>query len=108
MTDRARLPNRRRCESFELECGGQQFTVQLGFYNDGALGEVFVTGAKIGSAVDIAVRDAAVLLSLGLEHGCPPAVFRNAMKRDSEGRPEGPIGTLLDTLDLADGREGAA
>jgi ribonucleoside-diphosphate reductase alpha chain len=38
--------------------------VTLGFYADGRVGEVFVTGAKAGTEVEANVRDTAILVSL--------------------------------------------
>jgi len=49
--ERRTLPSR-RAETFEIEWGGfgRRFAVTLWFYDDGALGEVFITGGKSGEA----------------------------------------------------------
>ena len=47
----------------------QPFTVTVGFFDDGAMGEVFVDSRKTGGDVEAIARDAAVLLSLALQHG---------------------------------------
>ena len=39
------------------------------FLHDGALGEVFINSRKTGGDVEAIARDAAVLLSLALQHG---------------------------------------
>ena len=53
--DRKVLATRRSSETFELRHGAHNivFSVSLGFYDDGTIGEVFVTGGKAGS--DVAV-----------------------------------------------------
>ena len=48
------------------------FTVTIGFYADGTVGEVFIDGGKTGQDMQSIARDAAVLLSLALQHGVPP------------------------------------
>jgi hypothetical protein len=49
-------------ETFELAFGGlnRSHTITLGFYEDGALGEVFINGGKSGEAVEAIARDGAV------------------------------------------------
>ncbi len=95
---RERLPNRRQTETFEIRAGYQVYTASIGFYPDGRIGEVFLAGAKVGTDTDVAVKDAAILLSMGIQHGCPLAAFREAMQRNSHGKPEGLMGVLLDAL----------
>ena len=75
--ERRVLPQRRLAETFELEFGGhaRRFAVTLGFYDDGALGEVFITGGKSGEQVEAIARDGAVLLSMALQHGCAMATI---------------------------------
>jgi hypothetical protein len=51
MTARKTLPQRRYAETFELRHGKRHmpFVVTVGYYDDGVIGEIFVTGAKSGS-----------------------------------------------------------
>lgn len=98
MTERDRLPNRRAAETFEITARGRRYTATIGHYADGRLAEVFLTGGKTGSDAEINVRDAAVLLSLALQHGCPAEALRSSLMRDELGRAEGPVGVLLDML----------
>lgn len=100
---RERLNNRRASEVLNFDhttSGGATIHYQatLGFYDDDRLGEVFLNGTKIGTDTDIAVRDAAILLSFALQHGCTVETIRSAVTRDAKGRPEGVIGTLLDLI----------
>ena len=57
------LPQRRASETFDLRFWSQNFTVTIGRYPDGTLGEVFIDGGKTGQDVQSTARDAAVVLS---------------------------------------------
>jgi hypothetical protein len=103
MTDHRRqpLPQRRYAETFELRHGrqsGATFHVTLGRYPDGGVGEVFVTGAKAGSDLEASLRDAAVLVSLALQHGVPIVTMAGAITREGDGKPSTIIGAVLDQL----------
>jgi hypothetical protein len=43
-------------------------------------------------------RDAAVAVSLLLQHGCPVDTLRRALTRDSDGSASGPLARALDLL----------
>jgi hypothetical protein len=94
------LPQRRRAETFDLSYGGMAhaFAVTLGFYDDGALGEVFISGAKSGEAVEAIARDGAVLMSLALQHGANLETLASAITRDGQGAPSSVIGAVIDHL----------
>lgn len=96
--NRERLPNRRRHLVFEIEHGGQCYTAGVGHFADGRPAELFLTAAKVGTAADANARDAAVLLSLALQHGCPIETARHAILRNADGSPAGPIGAVLDAI----------
>ena len=101
---RDRLPNRRTCETFAFQHehpGGAtvELLCTLGYYADGRIGEVFfATDHHVGTQLDVALKDACILLSFALQHGAEVAKIRAAMTRDAQGRPEGIMGTLLDLL----------
>jgi hypothetical protein len=63
---------------------------------DGRLGEVFITGLKIGTSADTAARDSAIAASLALQHGVELEVLRRALCRDGQGLANGPLGVALD------------
>lgn len=94
------LPPRRAAEAFELRHGGKAatFHVTLGYYADGRVGEVFITGAKAGTEVEANVRDTAILVSLALQHGVPVATMAAAITREGDGRASTIIGAVLDKL----------
>lgn len=100
---RERLPNRRGCETIDIEHrngvgAGSHYTATLGYYDDGRIGEIFLNSTKVGTDVDIAVRDAAIAASFALQHGVSVEDLRVAMTRDANGRPEGVLGTVLETV----------
>jgi hypothetical protein len=98
MTTRQALPQRRSAETFELQVSKTTFAVTVGFYPDGRVAEVFVTGAKAGSELDAVARDGAVLLSLALQYGVPLDVMRHALTREGNGAPSTVIGMVVDQL----------
>jgi hypothetical protein len=100
MTDRDALPQRRRAETFAMRHGGQNtvFFVTLGYYFDGRVGEVFISGAKAGSEVEAVARDGAVLLSIALQYGVPLDTITHAITRNGDGSPSTIIGAVVDRL----------
>ena len=63
------LPRRRAAETFDLSFWNQLVTVTVGFHADGTLGEIFISTGKTGTDIASAARDAAVVISLALQHG---------------------------------------
>ncbi len=98
MTDRRRLPNRRRSETFDLESQGLKFTATISRFADGTLGEIFLCNHKAGSMAGINAQDSAVVCSIALQYGVPLDVIRKALMRDERGRASGPLGAALDLL----------
>lgn len=78
---RERLPDRRVAETTELEHAGFRFTVTVGFDLDGRPKEVFADGTRIGTDLAHVISDACVVLSLALQHGCPPGLLPKSMGR---------------------------
>jgi hypothetical protein len=95
---RRRLPNRRNCETFDIESSSMPFTVTISRFEDGSLGEIFVSNHKNGSHADVSARDAAIIASVALQYGAPVDVLRKALIRDSRGNASGPLGVALDLL----------
>lgn len=98
---RRSLPNRRASVTFPCEADGVCYYATVSFFDAGQTqpAEIFLnTRSKLGSAVDTAASDAAVVASIALQYGVPAAVLRDAMKRDDSGAPHGPIGACLDAL----------
>jgi hypothetical protein len=94
------LPQRRFCETFQLTHGKQNnaFAVTVGRYNDGTLGEVFISGAKAGSEMDAITRDSAILLSLAMQYGVDLDTIKHALTREPSGSPMTIVGAVVDKL----------
>ncbi|MEY9493717.1 TSCPD domain-containing protein [Bradyrhizobium elkanii] len=100
MAERHALPMRRRSENFELPFGGlaKGHIVTVGFYPDGTIGEVFITGGKSGEQVEAIARDSAVILSMALQHGVALDTIEHAITRDSQNQPSSILGAVADRL----------
>jgi hypothetical protein len=98
VTTRKRLDHRHVAETFDLEVSGQKYTATIGFYANGQPAELFINAAKVDSAADVNAADGAVAVSLALQYGCTVKTLREAMKRNADGSPQGPLGCALDKL----------
>jgi hypothetical protein len=98
MGERRRLPDRRGSETFTLECGGLAYDATVSPFDDGQLGEIFLTGRKVGTDTDVAARDSAVVCSIALQFGADVETIRKALCRDARGAAGGPLGVALDML----------
>lgn len=95
---REMLPHRRSSSTFNFEHDGVRYVTTIGFYKDGRIGEVFVNSHKLGTGTDVFARDAAIILSIALQHAVPIETIRGAITRNVDGSPSGPMGKLLDAL----------
>ena len=95
---RRTLPPRRATETFNMRFWNQPFTVTVGFYADGTPGEVFIDGGKTGQDIQSTARDAAVVLSLALQHGAPIETIRHAVTRNPSGSAASILGAVVDAL----------
>lgn len=105
MTSRHRLANRRAHETVAIEHEGQRYKIGLGRElvcgDRGLLGpivEVFLNAQKANSPLDVLASDAAILMSMLLQYGCPPDDIRHAMKRNPDGSPASPLGRAASFL----------
>jgi hypothetical protein len=105
MTARARLPNRRSCETFELECSGLRYLTTVSRLPDGQIGEIFLSNHETNSGADVAARDSAIVLSLATQHGADLEKIRQGLS-DGRGRASGPLGRAFDLI--AEHQAGAA
>lgn len=96
--NRRRLPNRRSHETITFFFRGLAYTAGVGRFHDGSLAEVFIDCAKGSTPVAADARDAAVTLSIALQHGVPPEAIRAAVTRESDGSTSGIVGAVLDLL----------
>ena len=66
--------------------------------DDGTPGEVFTDARKTGGDVEAIARDAAVVISLALQHGVAVESVQHAITRDGNGTPSSILGAVLDAL----------
>lgn len=97
------LNNRRSHQRLSFSFWNINFQVGIG--RDVKLGlvldpvqEIFIDAGKSGTEMQTMSRDAAVLMSIALQHGAPIETMRHAVTRNVDGSPQGPIGALLDLL----------
>lgn len=87
-TARKRLPNRRPSHTETLEVAGQAVTATVGFDPaDDQPRELFLTAGKEGSTLDALLADAAVAISVALQHG----VNAQALAKSVGRLPENPV-----------------
>ncbi len=97
---RQRLPNRRPSHTETLQVDGQAFTATVGFDPEyGSPRELFLTAGKEGSLLNAMLADAAVVVSIALQHGIPAAALAKSVGR----LPAGPV-TPADLEDPQPGR----
>jgi ribonucleoside-diphosphate reductase alpha chain len=92
------LPQRRGSETFTVTHQGRSFTVTVGLYPDDKVGEVFIDGGKTGQDIQSIAGDAAVVISLALQHRVAVETFAHAVTRDSAGEPASIIGAVVDCI----------
>jgi len=92
---RERLNPRRYNENETIEFGGIDVAVSFGFTDDARIGEVFLSTRKVGTAMDTAVRDLAVLMSIALQYGATPTVIERSLTASEIGAPEGLAGKII-------------
>jgi ribonucleoside-diphosphate reductase alpha chain len=97
MSARQCLPNRRLHELATFEFNGLQFVGGVGRFPNGEIAELFINGAKFGSAAEASAQEAALCASLALQHGCRLSTIRHALT--AKGVAGGPLGALLLSLD---------
>jgi hypothetical protein len=110
---RKRLPNRRPSHTETLEVAGQAFTATVGFDpNTDHPRELFLTAGKEGSLINAMLADAAVVISVALQHGVSAKALAKSIGRLPEGQvtpadldegkpariPASPIGAALDLV----------
>ena len=93
---RRHLSTRRSHVARIIEDEGQKYRIGLGRFPDGAPAEVFVdVVGKAGSAIQMHVETAAILVSLLLQHGVPFTTIKHSIA--------GPVAAALDLFSDDDG-----
>ena len=113
---RVRLPNRRLALIETLEAAGQVFDAAVGFDLRGQPRELFLKASKEGSMLNALLADAAVVISVALQHGVPAEALSKSVGRlpggvisptdldrpQPEKLPASPIGAALDYVTSLD------
>jgi hypothetical protein len=99
MMQRHRLPDRRCGETIEFCHDFHRYTLTVGHYRDGRIGEVFLNAHKSGGALEAVARDAAIIVSIALQHGADLNTIRRAVTREHNGAPATLIGAALDAIE---------
>ncbi len=66
-----KLPMRRRCFTREIKINGKTICFNVGEYEDGRLGEIFVDVDDMGSSFSAMMHCFCILLSKALQYGMP-------------------------------------
>lgn len=98
MSNRQRLQNRRFSNTIGFEHNGSHFTVTVGCYPDLRVGELFLNHGCANSSLDALASDAAIILSIALQHGVDIETIAHALRRDARGKAASPIGVALDLV----------
>jgi hypothetical protein len=98
MTERKRLPNRRPAIATEFWHRDQRYRCHIGRFPSGGIAELFLDSARPNSELDAFAGDAAILISLLLQHGASPAEIGHALRRNPDGSPASLIGAALDLI----------
>jgi ribonucleoside-diphosphate reductase alpha chain len=87
MTDRKRLPNRRRGLRLVIGSGKEKLHISTGEYADGTLGEIFLDHQREGTFGRAMLNAFAMALSIGLQYGVPLSAFQKTF-RDFRMEPD--------------------
>jgi hypothetical protein len=80
MTSRKQLPNHRANLSFGFEFESHHYRATAGYFDDGALAEIFLdVPGKAGTSLQSNANTAAILTSLLLQHGVSPDAIRHSV-----------------------------
>lgn len=99
MTERQRLPDRRQAETVNIKVAGNGYQLGVGYFPDGRIGELFVTGPKLGSDMHGLLADLGVVISRLFQHGDTPLSLAAGMARLGDGTtPASVVGAVIDAL----------
>ena len=88
---RTRLPDRRLAVVETIAVDGHDYTVTAGIDpHTGAVRELFLCGAKSGSAMDAILGDAATVISVALQHGVAIEALSKSIARVGAAPPTHP------------------
>ena len=92
------LPQRHMSLTFDLVFKNQLVGITAGYFSTGEIGDIFLATGKGGSDLASLVSDAAITVSLALQHGLKIETIRHAVLLDSRGEPLSLVGAVIDEL----------
>ncbi|NRA87204.1 MAG: vitamin B12-dependent ribonucleotide reductase [Rhizobiales bacterium] len=78
ISEREKLPNRRKGYTQKASVGGHKVYLRTGEYDDGRIGEIFIDMHKEGAAFRSLMNNFAIAISLGMQYGVPLEEFVDA------------------------------
>lgn len=97
---REELPSRRRTERAKVDIGGKRIYVEVGFYDDGRPGEVFLKAGKMGTEIRDLFDALATVLSVSMQHGVPLSAFPiKGRGNDLTGEGNELVDTIVKTVE---------
>lgn len=98
MSHRMSLKSRRRHDVSEFNFHGNDYTLGVGYFDNGDAAEVFLDCRKVNSESFCIARDASIMLSIALQYGVPIDILRKAITREENGEASSVTGKMLDVL----------
>lgn len=76
---RRHMPSTRQSETHKFVVGGTEGYLTLGMFEDGSMGEMFVTASKQGATIDGLLNAIAIITSVAIQHGVPLELLAEKM-----------------------------
>lgn len=101
---RRELPKRRASSVHDLVVEHVTYRVQVGYFEDGAPGEIFINAPRPDSQIDALAGDGATLASVALQFGLPASLLGASLARLATGPfkpavlPASAIGAAIDLV----------
>ena len=92
---REKLPSRRPRLTVTFEHAGHTYHGGAGFYEDGRIGEVFLTAGKSGTHLQNSLHDASIAASIALQRGSTVRELLKACIKNEDGTPAGAMGQMF-------------
>ena len=92
ITERQRLPDRRKGYTQKATVGGHKVYLRTGEYENGRIGEIFIDMHKEGAAFRSLMNNFAIAVSIGLQYGVPLDEYIEAFtftRFEPSGMPDG-------------------
>lgn len=92
---REKLPNRRPRTTITFRHGGHTYHGGAGHYEDGRIGELWLTAGKSGTDLQISLHDASICASVALQRGSTIEELLKACVKNEDGSPAGAVGRMF-------------